>query len=75
MNVTGREAGVLDDGAEKKREAAEEMRSLMTSQQRCDGSQSAREAGDARQASIMMSGGRDRDGLQWRRQWERKGDG
>lgn len=59
MNVTGREAGVLDDVAEKKREAAEEMGSLMTSQGRSDASQSGRETNDARQASVMKSEGKD----------------
>lgn len=32
VNVTGKEAGVLDDTAEKKREAAKETGSLLTSQ-------------------------------------------
>lgn len=48
------------------------MRSLMTSQQRSDVSESGRETGDARQASAMMSEGQDGDGLQWRHHRERK---
>lgn len=47
------------------------MGSLMTSQGRSDVNQSEKETGDARQASVMMSEGQVRDGLQWRHRWER----
>lgn len=54
----------------RKREAAEEMGSLMTSEEKSDVSQSGGATGDVRQASVMMSEGQRR--VTVAQHWERK---
>lgn len=56
--------------SQRKREAAEEMGSLMTSEEKSDVIQSGGATGDVRQASVMMS-----EGQRWvtvAQHWERK---